>query len=157
MGETSAPVRKRGKRRVPIKEGLFTQPLHPLRRVRLLGSRCHSCGETFLGKVAACENCQSRDLEEMALSRRGTLYTYTIIRHRPPGDYIGPEPFVPYAVGMVELPEGLRILAVLTGCDIEQLRIGMELELVVEKLYQDAEGNEVITYKFRPVEAEEGL
>lgn len=140
------------KRRIPIKEGFLTLPLIHLDRVRLKGSHCRSCGETFLGKSLACENCQSTDLEEVVLSTKGALYTYTVIRNRPPGDYIGPDPFVPYAVGMVELPGGLRVLSVLTDCNVEKLEIGMKLELVIEKLCEDAEGNEVITYKFRPAE-----
>ena len=138
------------KKRVPIKEGLFTQPLASLEKVRLKGSRCRSCGEVFLGKAVACENCQGRDMEDVVLSNKGKLYTYSVVRHRPPGDYIGPDPFVPYAVGLVELPEGVRIMSVLTDCDIEKIKIGTNLELAVMKLYEDAEGNEIITYKFRP-------
>ena len=150
MVEEHATTEAEEKKRIPVKEGFFTLPLYPLEQVRLMGKRCRSCGEAFLGKRQACENCQSADLEDVILSNRGKLYTYTIIRHRPPGDYVGPDTFVPYAVGMVELPEGLRIVSVLTDCDIDKLRIGMDLELVIERLYEDAEGSEVITFKFRP-------
>lgn len=136
------------KKQVPIKEGFFTTPLSPMEQVRLKGSRCRKCGEVFLGKALGCENCGSEDTEELALSKKGTLYTYTIIGHRPPGDYKGPDPFVPFGQGLIELPEGLRILAPLA--ESKNLKIGMEMELVVHKLFEDAEGNEVIAFKFKP-------
>lgn len=139
------------KKLVPIREDFFTAPLWPLEQVKLKGTRCRSCGETFLGKRPACENCQSEDMEEVALSKRGKVYSYTANRYRPPGDYIGPDPYVPFAVGLVELPEGLRILSPLKDCDINSVKIGMDVELVVEKLHQDADGNDVITFRFRPV------
>lgn len=147
MTQAQAP----NKKLVPIREDLFAAPLWPLEQVRLRGSRCRSCGETFLGKRPACENCQSEDLEELALSKRGKIYSYTIQRYRPPGDYIGPDPFVPFAVGLIELPEGLRILSSLKDCDVDSVKIGMDVELEVEKLHQDPEGNAVITFRFKPV------
>jgi len=61
------------------------------------------------------------------------------------------EPYSPYGIGLVELPEGIRVLGMLTGGDIEDIRIGMDVELVVEKLYENEQGDEVITYKFKPV------
>lgn len=148
MKSGSSPASER--KVVGVREGFFTQPLWPLEQVRLRGCRCCSCEEVFLGSRPACENCQSEELEDLVLSNRGKLYSYTVIRHRPPGEYKGPEPFVPFAIGLVELPEGVRILSPLTGCELEALQIDMDLELVVEKHYQDEDGNDVITYRFRP-------
>ena len=103
-----------------------------------------------MGQSAACENCTGIDLESIDLSARGKLHTYTVIRHRPPGDYLGPDPFVPFPVGLIELPEGVRIICVLKDCDVASLQIDAPMDLVVEKLGEDAEGNEVISFKFRP-------
>ena len=139
----------RHKGQVPIREGLFTMPLYPTEQVRLVGSKCHACGEVSLGTVSSCANCTGEDMEEITLSRRGKLWTYTVIRHRPPGNYKGPDPFVPFGLGLVELPEGVRVLSPLTGCDVDNLKIGMDLELVVDKLYEDADGNEVMAFKFK--------
>lgn len=135
--------------KVPIRQDFFTSPLEPLERVRLMGSRCRSCGETFFGKVIGCQNCQSTDMDEVVLSNRGKLWSYTVARHRPPGNYKGTAP--PFPVGIVELPEGLRIVSVLRGCELDALKVGMDLELLVEKLCEDAEGNDVMTFAFRPI------
>ena len=133
---------------VPVREGLLTRPLSPLEQVRIIGSKCKNCGEVMLGEVASCANCACQETEVIPLSKRGRLWTYTIIRHRPPGKYRGPDPFVPFAEGLVELPEGIRVLSVL-DCPFDKLEIGMTLELVVHRLYQNEQGNDVIAFKFR--------
>ena len=143
-----------GEKYIAVKEDFFSEPLYPLEEVCLMGTRCCDCGEVFLGKAIACQLCQSENIESMTLSRTGKLYSYTINWNRPPGDFKGPEPFQPFAVGLVELPDGIRIVSVLTDCDFDKLTINMGLELSVEELYKDEEGNTVVTYKFRPQGAE---
>ena len=138
------------RKQIPIREGLFTTPLSPSDGVRLLGSRCENCSEVSLGKRSACPNCGGESIEGIAMGDRGHLWTYTIIRHRPPGDFKGPDPFVPFGLGLVELPDGIRVVSPI-DCDIERLKIGMELELVVFKLYDNEERSAVMAFKFRPV------
>ena len=116
-----------GRKQISIKEGLFTAPLSPAEQVRLIGSKCKNCSEISLGKQQTCSNCGGGGLEEIPLSRKGKLWTYTVIRHKPPGDYKGPDPFVPFGLGLVEIPEGIRVLSPIK-CDLEKLNVGMELE-----------------------------
>lgn len=73
-----------GKQRVILKEGQFTMPSIPGEQPRLIGSRCRACGEYFFPKQVACANCLKQDMEEVLLSPRGKLYSYTIVRQRPP-------------------------------------------------------------------------
>ncbi len=139
-------------KRIPIRQDLFTTPLDNLEEVRLKGSRCRNCGEVLMGKATVCGNCSKEDMEELTLSNKGTLWTYTIIRSQPPGAYKGPvNPFIPFAEGLVELPEGIRIVAPVKDCDFDKIRIGMPLELVVHELFQDGDGNKVIAFYFRPL------
>jgi uncharacterized OB-fold protein len=138
------------KKRIPIAEGLFTTPLSPVAQVRLMGSQCKNCREVSLGKRQTCANCGGVNLEEIPLSRRGKLWTYTVIRHKPPGDYRGPDPFVPFGLGLVEIPEGIRVLSPI-HCQLEKIMIGMDLEMEVYPLYTDENQNEVMAFRFRPV------
>lgn len=138
-------------KRIPIRDDFYSGPLAQPEKVSLAGCICQSCGEVFFGKRTACENCQSEDLKDTLLGKRGRLWSYTVIRHRPPSPYVGPDPFVPFGVGWVELPEGVRVLSPLKDCDVDKLKVGMELELVIEPLYTDEEGSQVITHRFRPV------
>ena len=134
------------KRRIPIREGLLSRPLSPLEHVRLLGSRCQDCGEVGLGEVSSCQNCAGEILKVVPLSRNGKLWTYTVIRNKPPGDFKGK---VPMGEGLVELPEGIRVKSPLGG-DVEALEIDMDLEFVAYALYENADGQEVIAFRFDP-------
>ena len=57
----------------------------------------------------------------------------------------------PYAVGYIDLPEGVRIYSMLTEADMKKLEIGMEMELVIEPIRKTSDGEEIIGYKFKPV------
>ncbi len=112
----------------------------------LLGSRCPGCGEHFYPPRFVCLNCFHEGLEEVALSTRAELYTFTIARAALPGTLMTP----PYVIAQVQLPEGVSVATVLTDIDPEAVRIGMPLELIVEKASVDSDGNDVMTFKFRP-------
>jgi len=143
MSEISPPPA-----RIAIREDLLSTPLSDLSNVRLMGSRCSSCGETTLGKSTACPNCGQNTVTALPLSKRGRVWTYTIVRHKPPGDYRGPDPFVPFAMGLVELPEGLRVLAPI-DCKLDQLKINLEVEL--RPYVRPGETPEVVAFTFVPV------
>jgi uncharacterized OB-fold protein len=134
---------------IPIHEGLFTWPAE---RPELLGSRCRACGELAFPAQASCPACTGDATDRIPLSRSGTLWTWTIQRFPPPSPpFTGDrERFVPFGVGYVELPEGIRIEARLTENDPDALRIGMPMELVVEPFDVDADGNERMSFAFRP-------
>jgi uncharacterized protein len=152
MNPLASDPKKSQPTRVPIRDGLLTEPLSDLRSVRLVGSRCAHCGETTLGRNTICPNCGQSATTPLALNPRGRLWTYTIVRHRPPGDYKGPEPFAPFAMGLVELPDGLRVLAPVDG-DATTLQIGMELQF--RAYVRSGDGSpEVVTFSFGPLDEE---
>lgn len=137
-------------KKIPLREKLWTYSVDQERGPRLIGSRCLDCGEIFFPtrNDGFCTHCQSENLEEIQLSSHGKIYSYTIVMQRPPVYYRGT---VPYAIGYVELPEGVRVETLFSINNLEQLRIGLDVELVIEKLHEDEEGNEVLTYKFKPL------
>ena len=138
------------KRQYPIEEGLFTWPAA---EPQLIGGRCKSCATYFFPRFYAIHKpgCKERQVEDVLFSRRGKLDSYTIQYYPPPPPFINPEPFVPYAIGMVSLPEGIAILGMITGCKLEDIKLHMDVELIVEKAWDDNEGNEALTWKWRPV------
>ena len=113
----------------------------------LLGSRCPACGEHFYPPRYVCLNCYHEGLEDVTLSTRGELWTYTVARMALPGSLVT----APYVIAQVRLPEGVQVATVLADVEPEAVRVGMPLELVVEKVSTDSDGNEVMTFKFRPV------
>jgi len=110
-----------------------------------------SCGTCYFPKTFTCQNpdCTKKNVEDIALKGRGKLWSYTIVHYQPPSPYISPGPFKPFYIGLVEFPEGIRILGQLTGTDNKDVTLDMDVELVIEKLYDDADGNEAVTWKFK--------
>ena len=100
-----------------------------LEKGQVVASKCKDCGEVGLGEVSSCQNCAGENLEVILLSQNGKLWTYTVIRNRPPGDFKGK---VPMGEGLVELPEGIRVKSPLGG-NVDKL------EIVPEGLDQHAQ------------------
>lgn len=137
----------------PIAEGLFSWPSES---PQLLGSRCRSCGRTEFPVKTSCPACSSSDVEEQLLPGKGTLWTWTVQRFLPKSPYNSGETmetFKPYGVGYLELPGAVRVEGRLTENDPDKLTIGMEMEVVFDVWNQDADGNDLVSFAFKPVEA----
>jgi uncharacterized protein len=83
----------------------------------LRGSRCRGCGTIAFPVAVGCQRCGGSDVEPFDLARRGTVWAHTVQRFAPKSPpYVPPaEGFQPYAVGYVELPDGVRVEAILEG------------------------------------------
>ena len=121
----------------PAIEGWFTTGDEPA----LLASTCTACGTPHFPPLpdwATCRNpaCGSGEMEARPLSRRGTVWSYTDAQYQPPAPYRSAgEEFVPFALAAVSLPEGLTVLGqVADGYGVGDLKVGAEVELVVEEL-----------------------
>jgi uncharacterized OB-fold protein len=62
--------------------------------------------------------------------------------------------FEPFGVGLVQLGDVVRVESRLTESDPEKLDFGMEVELRIVPFYVDGDGNEIITFAFAPVGAQ---
>ncbi|MFC1858442.1 Zn-ribbon domain-containing OB-fold protein [Thermodesulfobacteriota bacterium] len=134
------------KKRMPITEGLYRMPTNEEPGC-LIASKCGSCGTHFHPKRIVCANCYSEDQEEVTLSNRGKIYTYTISRVGPPDAQV-PAPFI---TGQIEMPENVQVLSLITDIDFDKVTIGTEVELYFWKTGEDEQGNEVMAYAFRPI------
>ena len=139
---------KAGKK-IPFKENLFVEQSEIDGKPRMLGTHCQQCGRYSFPFREICIFCHSRKAQKAYLSPRGKLHTFTICRVPVPNTH------PPYGIGFVELPEGLMVFSQFTKGTEKDLKIGMEMEMVVEKLKTDKDGNEIFTYKFRPATAGE--
>ena len=130
------------KARVPVIDGLFRE--EPDGSGRLLGGRCPTCGASFFPKQwSFCRNpaCGGTELDDVELSTRGTLWSFTDNRYAPPPPYPAPqgdEPFEPYGVAAVELAEEQMVVLgqLARGTDVGALSLGQEMELVVEDFFE---------------------
>jgi uncharacterized OB-fold protein len=130
---------------VPVREGLFT--VADDGGPRLLGGRCHSCGEHHFPVAACCPYCSGEDVAEVTLSETGTLWAWTAVTAPPPG-YRGT---VPFGFGVVELPEGIRVVTRISEPEPSRLRSGQAMSLDIVALHDGDDGQPVVTFAFAPV------
>jgi len=131
-------------------EGLFADtPDGP----RLLGSRCKGCQSAYFPRSAACHHpdCPGSQVEDATFGPTGTLWSLSIQNYPPPSPTVVPEPYTPYAVGLIDLPEGLRVLGRLAVDDPLKVEVGIEMELILAPLGQTEAGEDVISWQFKPV------
>jgi uncharacterized OB-fold protein len=127
----------------PIAPGLFTETDSG---PRLVAGACPGCARFHFPATPSCPYCGHDACDERRIGATGTLFLYTTIATRPPG-YRGP---LPYGFGVVELPEGLRVVTRLTKSDPTRLRAGLAMRLVVEPLFTDDDGTAVLSWAFAP-------
>ena len=92
---------------------------------KLMAGKCTKCGKTHLPPRPLCDQCFSQEFEWVEVSGKGKLLTYTIIHIAPPQF----QTMAPYAVGIIQLENGLKMPGMISGAAPEQLKIGMELTI----------------------------
>ena len=135
----------------PAIDGWFTMDTDS---PQLIGAQCDKCGTYYFPKqVSFCRNpaCDGEAFSEVPMSREGKLWSYTNACYKPPAPYVAAEPFEPYAIAAVELEKEQMIVLgqVIQGVDVDQLKIGDPVELVLETLHEDEEDTKV-TWKWQP-------
>jgi uncharacterized OB-fold protein len=116
-------------------------------RYRLEAGKCAKCGTVSFPTRLVCPSCGHREFEKTNLANSGKLLTYTIIRV-PPHQF---EDQSPYAVGIAELDDGVKLTAQVVDCDFEKLKVGMPVRIEFRKIYEEGEAGVIYYgYKFVP-------
>ena len=124
-----------------------------IRNLHLCGARCGICGRIYFPYRRNCPQCLKEEtVSEFRLSDHGKLHSFVVCTMAPPG-YT-----VPHAQGYIDLDDGGgRIFSLLVDYgEEEHLSVGLEMELVIQAAGKDADGNDIVEYKFKPAGAEEG-
>lgn len=135
----TSPATKPVPRVTPALEPFF----RAAREGRLVMPRCTGCGTRRFPPREICSRCLSRDSEWAPSSGRGTIVTFNVMHQVYHPGFAGE---VPYAVVLVELDDGGRLVSNVLDCPVERITIGMPVEVVF-----DAVSDEVTLPKFRPV------
>jgi len=113
---------------------------------RLEAGKCRKCGQVYYPARQVCAECQNREFEPVTLGTDGKIVTFTVIR-------VAPSQFAdqaPYAMGIVEVEPGVRLMTQIVDCDVEKIQIGMTVKLEFRKIVEDGEKG-VIAYGFKAV------
>ena len=116
-------------------------------RYRLEAGKCKKCGTICFPPRLICSKCKTREFETTMLADKGKVISYTIIR-------VPPQQFAdqaPYAVGIVELEDEIKLTGQIVDCDFKDLKTGMKVKIEFRKIFQDGEsGILCYGYKFIP-------
>jgi len=114
---------------------------------RLMGGKCRKCGKIHLPPRPLCDKCLSTEFEWVELPRTGRLLTYTII-------YVAPTQFqnmAPYAVGIVQLENGVKIPGMIRDVPLDKIRVGMQLKMEFEETQPTQQWPQWPRYHFKPL------
>ena len=103
-------------------------------RFRLEAARCKKCGKVVYPARRICPKCRAEEFEPMTLSTTAKVITSTVI-HIPPDDFMNE---APYAMAVVESPEGARFMVQVVDCDPSTVQPGLELDLEFRKIRKEA-------------------
>ncbi|MEV6762289.1 bifunctional MaoC family dehydratase N-terminal/OB-fold nucleic acid binding domain-containing protein [Streptomyces sp. NPDC051105] len=117
---------------------------------RLLIQRCADCGTLRHPWLPGCNACGSLDWDTVESAGEGTVYSY-VVMHHPPFPAFAP----PYAVGLIELAEGVRMVSNVVGVPYDKVRIGLPVRVEFRR-YEDEEGALTLPV-FRSVDTLGGL
>lgn len=136
--------------KIPVAGGLFAETSAG---PRLLGSRCSSCSTPYFPKVSVCRNpdCGAPDIEDAEFGPSGTIWSVARQDYPPPAPVKFDEPYTPFAMGVVDMEDGLRVLGRIAVDDPTEAECGMPVELIIDTLAHDENGNELVSWKFKPV------
>ncbi|MCD6568457.1 MAG: Zn-ribbon domain-containing OB-fold protein [Dehalococcoidia bacterium] len=101
---------------------------------KVMATECKQCGKKYFPPRADCPYCLSSEMEWVEIKSKGKLLTFTTVNYGPSGF----EDVAPYSLGIVEFPEGVRVLAkIRKKVDVGDIKIGMELRVVPVVLSED--------------------
>lgn len=108
---------------------------------------CNACGNRQLPGGPCCTSCLSQDLRWDRASGRGTVFSHSVVRHAFHPTFADQ---VPYVVADVQLEEGPILTSNVTDCPVEDVRIGLPVEVWFDDEMEDAFHQKLRLPKFRP-------
>ncbi|MCC4118254.1 OB-fold domain-containing protein [Aromatoleum toluclasticum] len=131
--------------REPCVPGLFSEEGEP----SLHGARCTCCNTPYFPRVAACRNpgCDESRIVPCTFGGEGRLWSYSVADFPPPPPHRYDKPFVPYAIGVVDLDSGLRVVGQMVD-PVEFMQVGSRVRLVIEPIHHE-DGRAFTSWKFK--------
>jgi len=120
-------------------------------RYNLIGSKCENCGQEFFPARKICPACRRKGkLVPKAMPSTGKIYSYSEVHAAPAGF----EFQTPYFLAIIELDNGVRLLAQLVDSPAEKVVLGARVALAFRRIAEDGkEGVISYGYKFKTVTA----
>ncbi len=115
-------------------------------RLRLEAGRCAGCGKVVYPQRRICPGCRGTEWKTIALSRRGTIVTSTVL-HVAPDDFAME---APYAMAVIETPEGARLMVQIADGATDRLAPGTEVALEFRRIRKEGRAG-ILCYGFKAI------
>jgi len=115
-------------------------------RYRLEAGRCRGCGKVVYPARRLCPGCRGTEFETVRLSTRGTVVTSTVVHVAPAGFAME----APYAMAVIETPEGARLMTQVVDCDPETVVPGIPVTLEFRLVRKEGHGG-ILCYGHKAV------
>jgi hypothetical protein len=115
-------------------------------RYRLEAGKCSTCQHIAFPPRPVCPKCKGRSFDTVRLSDEGKIVTFTIVR-------VASEKFskqTPYAVGIVELQEGIRITTQIVDAELNKIEVGQRVKLVFRRIQEDGRAG-ILCYGYKAI------
>ena len=120
-------------------------------RYRLEAGRCTGCGTVAYPKRLVCSSCRGGEFENLRLTPQGKVVTSTVI-HVPPDEFLNE---APYAMAVVETPEGARFMTQVVDCEPSSVGPGMEVALEFRLIRKEGQSG-ILCYGHKGVPLSQG-
>ena len=117
-------------------------------RYRLEAGQCLNCDEVVYPTRRICPSCRGDRWKMVLLSRIGTVVTSTVIR-------VAPDEFqmeAPYAMAVVETPEGARLMVQVVDVEPSAVQTGMDVRLEFRRIRKEGHSG-ILCYGHKAVPA----
>jgi len=115
--------------------------------LRPKGSVCKSCGEKYFPPRKICIKCGSKELELYDLPEKGKVISWTVVRY-PSEEF---KEYAPYILGLIELDDGVRIVAQIADIKLDEMRTGLRVRRIVRRAFEESDSGIIrYVYKFVP-------
>ena len=118
-----------------------------LAQAKLMAGKCLKCGKIHLPPRPLCDKCFSQQFKWTKVTGKGKLLTFSVI-------HIAPQQFqaiAPYAVGIIQLENGLKLPGMISDATQKQLKIGMDLTIDFEACTTTETWPQWPRYCFKPL------
>jgi uncharacterized protein len=117
------------------------------RYYRILGNKCEKCGKEYFPPVAICRECRSAKFIDCEMPKTGSLVSYTQQKESVQG-FEDQEPMV---FGLLELANGVKMIAQIVDLPYDSLKEGIKLKAVFRRIKVDGDSGQIFYgYKFGP-------
>jgi|APCry1669189534_1035231.scaffolds.fasta_scaffold17543_3 uncharacterized OB-fold protein len=112
----------------------------------IVAGQCRDCEQTMFPRALVCPKCMGEEIQPFYLREGGVLYSFSKLHLARKGWQ------VPYVIGYVDFPEGVRVMGPVEMQGPFQPRCGSKVRVEIGTLRTGTDGIEYLSHRFFPID-----